>query len=85
MENPSIIFEIQLDDSIHFKCMFMVLGPCIRGFASCRPIIIVDGASLKEKYKDTMLVGVSMDGKNQLYPLHTQLWTPRMIGVGNDS
>ncbi|XP_038902295.1 uncharacterized protein LOC120088929 [Benincasa hispida] len=51
------------------RYMFMALGPCIRGFSSCRPMIIIDGSHLKGKYKGTMLVGISMDGNNQVYPL----------------
>ncbi|XP_038902318.1 uncharacterized protein LOC120088954 [Benincasa hispida] len=69
MENPGTRFEIELENDVHLKYMFMALGPCIRGFSSCRPVIIVDGSHLKGKYKRTMLVGVSMDGNNQVYPL----------------
>ncbi|XP_038882374.1 uncharacterized protein LOC120073641 [Benincasa hispida] len=69
MENPATRFEIELENDVHFKYMLMALGPCIRGFSSCRPVIIVNGSHLKGKYKGTMLVGVSMDGNNQVYPL----------------
>lgn len=69
IENPGIVFEIELEDSIHFKYMFMALRPYIRGFASCWPVIIVDGPHLKGKYKGTLLVDASMDGNNQIYPL----------------
>ncbi|XP_038904533.1 uncharacterized protein LOC120090912 [Benincasa hispida] len=69
MENSGTRFEIELENDVHFKYMFMVLGPCIRGFSSCRPVIIVDGSHLKGKYKGTMLVGISMDSNNQVYPL----------------
>ncbi|XP_038885908.1 uncharacterized protein LOC120076214 [Benincasa hispida] len=69
MENLGTRFEIELENDVHFKYMFMALGPCIRDFSSCRPVIIVDGSHLKGKYKGTMLVGVSMDGNNQVYHL----------------
>ncbi|XP_038888768.1 uncharacterized protein LOC120078560 [Benincasa hispida] len=69
IKNLGIVFEIKLEDEMHFKYMFMALGPYIRGFASCWPCIIVDGSHLKGKYKGAMLVVVSMDGNNQLYPL----------------
>ncbi|XP_038895847.1 uncharacterized protein LOC120084017 [Benincasa hispida] len=69
MENPGTRFEIELQNDVHFKYMFMALGPYIRGFSSCRPVIIVGGSHLKGKHKGTMLVGVSMDGNNQVYPL----------------
>lgn len=36
MENPGLAFEIKLEDFMHFKHVFMALGPCIRGFTSCR-------------------------------------------------
>ncbi|XP_038904494.1 protein FAR-RED ELONGATED HYPOCOTYL 3-like [Benincasa hispida] len=69
IENPGTVFKIKLEDDVHFKYMFMALGPCIRDFTSYWPLIIVDGSHLKGKYKGTMLVAVSMDGNNQLYPL----------------
>ncbi|XP_038875109.1 uncharacterized protein LOC120067641 [Benincasa hispida] len=55
IENSGTVFEIKLEHEVHFKYMFMVLGPCIRGFTSCRPCIIVDGSHLKEKYKGTII------------------------------
>ncbi|XP_038889322.1 uncharacterized protein LOC120079232 [Benincasa hispida] len=69
MENLGTRFEIELENDVHFKYMFMALGPYIKGFSSCRPVIIVDGSHLKGKYKGTKLFGVSMDGNNQVYPL----------------
>lgn len=47
----------------------MALGPSLRGFKNCRPVLIVDGTHLEGKYKGMMLVGVTMDDNNQLYLL----------------
>ena len=65
MGNPRIVFEIELEKSQYFKYVFMTLGPSLRGFKSCQPVItIVDGTRLKGKQKGTMIVGVAMDGNN---------------------
>ncbi|XP_038892626.1 uncharacterized protein LOC120081651 [Benincasa hispida] len=69
IENPRTVFEIELEESKYFKYVFMVLGASLRGFKSCRPVIIIDGTHLKGKYKGTIIVGVAIDGNNQLYPL----------------
>ncbi|XP_071727413.1 uncharacterized protein [Rutidosis leptorrhynchoides] len=48
----------------------MTLGVLIRTFLNnLRPLIIVDGADLKGKYKGSNLIAVGMDGNNSIVPL----------------
>ncbi|KAK9195389.1 hypothetical protein WN943_003510 [Citrus x changshan-huyou] len=50
--------------------MQIVQGSSLRGFSSSiRPVIAVDGAFLKGKYKGTMFIATCKDGNNQIYPL----------------
>ncbi|KAL0534247.1 hypothetical protein IC582_028535 [Cucumis melo] len=61
---------MELEDDHFFKYLFMVVGPCIRGFLNCiRPVIIMDGTFLKNKYQGQLIVSVCLDGNNQIYPL----------------
>ena len=47
----------------------MALGVCIRGFkGNCRPVLYVDGSHLKHKCGGHMLVAITLDANNQLYP-----------------
>lgn len=58
-KNSSSMFEIELEDLVNLKYAFMELQPSIRGFASFRPVIIVNENKLKGKYKSYMLVGTT--------------------------
>ncbi|KAA0061903.1 MuDRA-like transposase [Cucumis melo var. makuwa] len=40
------------------------------GFLNCiRPVIVMDGTFLKNKYRGQLIVAVCLDGNNQIYPL----------------
>ncbi|XP_021771768.1 uncharacterized protein LOC110735899 [Chenopodium quinoa] len=50
--------------------MFICLAPLRKGFMSgCRPLIGVDGYHLKGPYPGQILVAVSKDGDNNIYPI----------------
>ncbi|XP_075507487.1 uncharacterized protein LOC142544312 [Primulina tabacum] len=49
--------------------VFWAFKPCVDGFRHCRKIISVDGTHLYTKYKHKMLIGVTLDGNNQVLPL----------------
>ena len=42
-------------------------------FNHCRPILSIDGTHLYEKYKDTLMIAMSCDRNNKLFPL-TFIW-----------
>ncbi|KAA0034998.1 MuDRA-like transposase [Cucumis melo var. makuwa] len=68
--NPGTIFHMELEDDRFFKYLFMVVGACVRGFLNCiRPVIVMDGTFLKNKYRGQLIVAVCLDGNNQIYPL----------------
>ncbi|KAL0548764.1 hypothetical protein IC582_013234 [Cucumis melo] len=68
--NPGTIFHMELEDDRFFKYLFMVIGPCVRGFLNCiRSVIIMDETFLKNKYRGQLIVTVCLDGNNQIYPL----------------
>ncbi|KAL4013259.1 hypothetical protein IC575_025421 [Cucumis melo] len=61
---------MELEDDRFFKYIFMVVGPCVRGFLNCiRLIIVMDGTFLKNKYWGQLIVSVCLDCNNQIYPL----------------
>ncbi|KAL0541222.1 hypothetical protein IC582_021264 [Cucumis melo] len=54
---------MELEDDRLFKYLFMVIGPCVRGFLNCiRPVIVMDGTFLKNKYRGQLIVAVCLDG-----------------------
>ncbi|KAL0554331.1 hypothetical protein IC582_008250 [Cucumis melo] len=68
--NPGTIFHMELEDDRFFKYLFMAVGACVRGFLNCiRPVIVMDGTFLKNKYRRQLIVAVCLDGNNQIYPL----------------
>ena len=57
-----------------FKRFYMCLDACKKGFKNgCRPIVGVDGCHLKGEYPGMILVAVSKDGNNNIYPILGQL------------
>jgi hypothetical protein len=53
-----------------FQRLYLSLAAMKRGFlASCRPIIGLDGCFLKDPHKGQLLVAISRDENNQMYPL----------------
>ena len=52
-----------------FKRVFWSFGPCINGFAYCKPIVQVNGTWLYEKYTGTLLIATSQDGTNHIFPI----------------
>ncbi|KAH7849423.1 hypothetical protein Vadar_017654 [Vaccinium darrowii] len=52
-----------------FHSLFWAFAPAIEGFKSCRPVICVDGTFLTGKYKGTLLIAVSQDSENQIFPI----------------
>ncbi|KAL0544384.1 hypothetical protein IC582_019499 [Cucumis melo] len=68
--NPGTIFHMELEDDRFFKYLFMAVGACVRGFLNCiRPVIVMDGTFLKNKYRGQLIVAVCLNGNNQIYPL----------------
>jgi len=47
-----------------FRCVFWSFGPCIKGFAYCKPIVQVDGTWLYGKYTGT---ATTQDGANHIF------------------
>nr|GEV97805.1 hypothetical protein [Tanacetum cinerariifolium] len=52
------------------RTFFLAVGAAIRTFMSnMRPLIIIDGAYLKDEFLGTMYLAVAMDSNNQILPL----------------
>jgi len=70
LANPGTVFEVEVEEQRYFKYVYMAFGPCIRGFLNCiRPVIVVDGTHLHEKYKGMLLIATCIDGNNNIYPI----------------
>ncbi|PWA71871.1 transposase, MuDR, MULE transposase domain protein [Artemisia annua] len=72
LKNPGTVTHIETDDAGRFKLVFIAFGVAIRSFiAFMHPLIIIDAAHLKGRYKGTNLLAVGMDGNNQIIPIAT--------------
>ncbi|XP_075478575.1 uncharacterized protein LOC142519439 [Primulina tabacum] len=49
--------------------VFWAFRPCIDGFRHCRNVISVDGTHMYTKYKHKLLIAVTLDANNQVFPL----------------
>ncbi|KAL6544984.1 hypothetical protein OROHE_009891 [Orobanche hederae] len=67
--NPGSMVALQTCNDGIFQFVFFALGPCIRGFSSCRPVIVIDGTHLKGKYKGVMFIAATKDANEQIIPL----------------
>jgi len=52
-----------------FKNVFWSFGPCINGFAYCKPIVRVDDTWLYWKYTGRLLIVTTQDGANHIFPI----------------
>ncbi|XP_022869105.1 uncharacterized protein LOC111388580 [Olea europaea var. sylvestris] len=68
--NTGLAFFIERNDENRFKYFFMTLRQCVRGFRNAmRPLILVDGTTLKTKYKGKLIIATRQDTNIQIYPL----------------
>ncbi|PHU08699.1 hypothetical protein BC332_20559 [Capsicum chinense] len=52
-----------------FQYEFFAYGASIIGWTNCRSIIMVHGIFLKAKYHSVLMIAVSKDGNNNIFPL----------------
>ncbi|KAH7851517.1 hypothetical protein Vadar_012810 [Vaccinium darrowii] len=72
--NPGTEFKINtvpsvIPGTVIFDQVFWAFASAIEGFRHCRPVLCVDGTFLTGKYKGVMLIAVSQDAENQLFPI----------------
>ncbi|XP_019242449.1 PREDICTED: uncharacterized protein LOC109222558, partial [Nicotiana attenuata] len=68
-KNPGSYTNIVRDEENRFVYMFFMYGASISGWKYCRPLIAVDGTFLKNKYRGVLLVAVTKDANNQIFPI----------------
>nr|XP_016512822.1 PREDICTED: uncharacterized protein LOC107829871 [Nicotiana tabacum] len=68
-KNPGTYTNIKINDNNRFLYMFYAYGSSIAGWNHCRPVIAVDATFLKSKYRGVLMISVSKDANNQIFPL----------------
>nr|XP_009791789.1 PREDICTED: uncharacterized protein LOC104238962 [Nicotiana sylvestris] len=68
-KNSRTYTNIKIDDNNRFLYMFYAYGSSISGWNNCRPVIAVDATFLKSKFRDILMISVSDDANNQIFPL----------------
>ena len=71
--DPDTVTTLKYDPRVPGTCIFnfafWAFGLCIRGFRHCRPVISIDATHLYGKYKGKLLIAMTTDGNNKVYPL----------------
>nr|XP_016445693.1 PREDICTED: protein FAR1-RELATED SEQUENCE 4-like [Nicotiana tabacum] len=68
-KNSGTYTNIKIDDNNRFLFMFYAYGSSIAGWNHCRPVIVIDATFLKSKYRVALMILVSKDANNQIFPL----------------
>ncbi|KAE8685487.1 transcriptional corepressor LEUNIG-like isoform X7 [Hibiscus syriacus] len=70
LKNPRSVTHIKTDRDGRFELLFIAISDAIRSFITCmHPVIIVDGAHLKDRYLGVNLLAVAMDANNGILPI----------------
>ena len=68
--NPDIVTLLECDPRVLGTCIFnsafWAFGP---GFRHCKPVISIDAMHLYGKYKGKLLIAMTTNGNNEVYPL----------------
>ncbi|KAL5560535.1 hypothetical protein UlMin_036746 [Ulmus minor] len=67
--NPSTTTDLVLTQEGRFNYLFFALTASNEGNKFCRPVVCVDGAHLKGKYKGMMFTVVCKDDNDSIFPL----------------
>ena len=67
--NPGSFFDLRVNEDNTFLYLFVALDASIKRWKNCRPIVIVDGAFLKCKYRGTLITACSQDACEKIFPL----------------
>src|SRR5438105_11636047 len=49
--------------------VFFCLGPCVKAFQYCLPLLCIDGTFMTGKYKGQKLTAIGVNGNNQVVPV----------------
>ncbi|XP_058102775.1 uncharacterized protein LOC131246548 isoform X2 [Magnolia sinica] len=68
--NPGSIVTLTTTEESRFHQLFISFHASQHGFENgCRPLILLDGTSLREKCRGTLLAAVSVDGDDAIFPI----------------
>ncbi|KAA0066093.1 protein FAR-RED ELONGATED HYPOCOTYL 3-like [Cucumis melo var. makuwa] len=67
LRNPGSVVEYKVDVDSRFLYFFMALSTSISGWQHYRPVISIDGTSLKNKYDGTLLSASTPDANNRFF------------------
>jgi zinc finger SWIM domain-containing protein 3 len=67
--NPGSFIEHERTDTNQFSRLFLCFHASAAGFVSCKPLVGLDGTSLKNKYQGILLTATATDAQGQLFPV----------------
>ncbi|XP_058211833.1 uncharacterized protein LOC131324019 [Rhododendron vialii] len=68
--NPGSHIDLESDEETkRFKRLFVAFGACVQGFNQCRPLIFLDAAHLKGRYRGTIMAATGKNGNQGIFPI----------------
>ncbi|KAF7133047.1 hypothetical protein RHSIM_Rhsim09G0046100 [Rhododendron simsii] len=68
--NPGCRIDLESDkETKRFKRLFVAFGACVQGFNRCRPLIFLDAAHLKGRYRGTIMAATGKNGNQGIFPI----------------
>lgn len=67
--NPESFIEYERTNTNQFRRLFLCFGASAKGYASCKPLLGIDGTSIKNKYQGILLTATATDAEGHLFPL----------------
>ncbi|GBG67077.1 hypothetical protein CBR_g78858 [Chara braunii] len=66
--NPGSIIELECNGNVFVRIFFAFVAS-VNGFAHCRPLLVLDGAHIRGKYKCCLLRATARDANDQCFPV----------------
>ncbi|KAI8542103.1 hypothetical protein RHMOL_Rhmol08G0113000 [Rhododendron molle] len=68
--NPGSHINLESDEETkQFKRLFVAFGACVQGFNHCRPLIFLDAAHLKGRYRGAIMAATGKNGNQGIFPI----------------
>src|SRR5579859_7764782 len=67
--NPGSFITLEQTTTSRFHRLFLCFHASAKGFASCKPLLGVNGTHLRSRYQGILLTATTTDAEGQLFPL----------------
>ncbi|TMI84215.1 MAG: transposase [Bacteroidetes bacterium] len=81
--NPGSFITLERTATNQFHRFFLCYYASAKGFASCKPLLGVDGTHLRSHYQGILLTATATDAGGQLFPVASSISKTKKTGYGS--